>query len=64
MPLILLLLLIPVPIVVMTPVLLIQRYRVGTARRLAQPWMATLGLVSMSVSAFFFLVTASFTTIW
>lgn len=64
MQLVLLIALIPILIVLMTPVLLIQRYRVGTARRIAKSWVATLGLISMSLSVIFFLITASMTTIW
>ena len=63
-PLILLLVLIPILVIVMTPLLLIQRYRVGSSRREARPWVATLAVVSMSVSALFFLITASVTTMW
>jgi hypothetical protein len=63
-PLILLLVLIPILVIVMTPFLLIQRYRVGSSRRAASGWMATLGVISMSLSALFFLVTAAFTTVW
>lgn len=65
MPLLLLLLvLVPLAMIALTPLMLIQRYRVGTARRLARPWMATFGVVMMSLSAIFFLITGGFTSIW
>lgn len=64
MPLILLLLLVPILVIVATPLLLIQRYRVGTARRAARQWMATLGLISMGLSTLVFLITSAFTTMW
>jgi hypothetical protein len=63
-PLVLLLLLIPIIVIALMPVMLIQRYRAGKARRLARPWVATLNLAVMAFSAVFFLVSAAFTTIW
>ena len=64
MPLLILLLLLPVILLALTPVMLIQRYRVGTARRLARPWMATFAMVMMCLSTVFFLVGSAVTTIW
>lgn len=66
MPLLLLalLLLFPVALALMMPFILLQRYRVGTARRLARPWVATLNVVAMTFSAAFFLVTAAITSAW
>jgi hypothetical protein len=63
-PLILLVLIVPVVIVLLTPLLLIQRYRVGSSRRPARPWIATVALLSMAISTVFFLITAAFTNIW
>jgi hypothetical protein len=63
-PLIVLLGLIPIVMIAMTPFLLIQRYRVGSSRRLARPWMATLAVISMSLSALVFLAGAAFTSFW
>jgi hypothetical protein len=57
-------LLLPVILLALTPVMLIQRYRVGTARRLARPWMATFAVVMMCLSTVFFLVGSAITTIW
>lgn len=64
MPLLLLVLIVPVVMVLLTPLLLIQRYRVGSSRREARPWMVTLALVSMALSTAFFIVGAAFTNIW
>ncbi len=64
MPLLILLLLLPVVLLALTPVMLIQRYRVGTARRLARPWMATFAVVMMGVSTVFFLLGSAVTTVW
>jgi len=63
-PLLLLLLLLPLLVVAMTPFLLIQRYRAGSARREARPWLATLNIAVLAFSAVFFLGSAAFTTIW
>ena len=64
MPLLLLLLLLPLIVVAMTPLLLIQRYRAGSARREARPWVATLTMAVMLFSAVVFLASAALTAIW
>jgi hypothetical protein len=51
MPLLLLVLLLPVVLIALMPLILIQRYRVGTARRMARPWMATFNVALMALSA-------------
>ena len=55
MPFILLLLLVPIVVIALMPLMLIQRYRAGKARRLARPWAVTLNLAVMAFSAVFFL---------
>jgi hypothetical protein len=50
--------------VVLMPLTLVQRYRVGTSRRLARSWLATLNAVGFVVSAVMLLVGAAFTNIW
>jgi hypothetical protein len=50
--------------VVLMPLTLVQRYRVGTARRMARGWLATLNAVGFVVSAVILLVSAAFTNIW
>ena len=64
MPLLLVLLFVPAVLLALTPVMLLQRYRVGTTRRLARAWVATCSIVSMSISAVLFLFGAAITTIW
>ena len=66
MPL-LLLALIPLAIlaaIVLMPLTLVQRYRVGTSRRMARGWLATLNAVGFVLSAAMLLVSAAFTNIW
>ena len=64
MALLALLLLLPLALIALTPVLLVQRYRAGSARRLARPWLATVNVVSMVVSVGFFLIGAGVTSVW
>ena len=64
MPLLLLLLALPLVMLALTPLLLIQRYRAGKARRQARPWVTTVALVMIVVSALLFLLGAAVTTIW
>ena len=64
MPLVLLLLLLPLVVIALMPLMLIQRYRAGTARRQARPWMATLVVVAMAVSTVFFVISTAVTSIW
>ena len=64
MPLLILLALLPLVIVALTPLMLIQRYRVGSARRQARPWMATFGLIMMIVSTILFLASSAVTAFW
>jgi hypothetical protein len=64
MPLLVLLLLLPLIVIALTPFMLVQRYRVGTARRQGRPWLATFGVVMMAGSTIFFLVGAGVTSLW
>ena len=50
--------------IVLMPLSLIQRYRVGTARRLARGWMAVVNLVGISISVILFLSGAAVTSYW
>ena len=50
--------------VLSTPFLLVLRYRIGTARRPARRWIATLNLVSLLFSAALFLWIAALTNFW
>jgi hypothetical protein len=60
----LILLLVPAVLLVLMPLVLVQRYRAGSARRLARPWVATLTLGAVSISAMLFLVAAAVTNLW
>ena len=62
--LVLALVLLPLVLIALMPFILVQRYRIGTARRKARPWMSTLGLVLMALSASGFLVGAALTAVW
>jgi hypothetical protein len=64
MPILLLLLALPLVLIALMPLILLQRYRMGTARRLARPWVATLNLALMALSVIFFLVGAAIAAIW
>ena len=64
MPLLLLVILLPVMLLALMPLILIQRYRVGAARRMARPWVATLNLMLMTFSAICFLASAAVTAVW
>jgi hypothetical protein len=62
--LLLLLLLVPFALLVLMPLVLVGRYRAGSARRQARPWVATLTLAAVSISGVFFLVAAAVTNLW
>jgi hypothetical protein len=51
-------------VIALTPLLLVQRYRVGTARRRARGWSATLNVVAFSLSSALFLVSALLISFW
>jgi hypothetical protein len=63
-PLLILLLALPLVFIALTPLMLIQRYRVGSSRRQARPWMTTFGLIMMIVSTIFFLAGSAITAFW
>jgi hypothetical protein len=58
------LLILPLVVLALMPLILIQRYRAGRARRLARPWLATVNLVGVSVSAVMFLAGAAVVNFW
>ena len=64
MPLLLLIVILPLVMIALMPLLLIQRYRIGSARRVARPWVATLNLVLIALSAVGLLAGAAVTTFW
>lgn len=50
--------------IVLLPLSIVQRYRVGTARRPARAWVATLNVVGFTVSTVMIVLTATVTTLW
>jgi hypothetical protein len=46
------------------PLSIIGRYRAGTARRRARPWLAGVNVFSIGLSALLFLVTAAISSVW
>ena len=50
--------------VVLLPLSIVQRYRVGTARRPARAWVATLNVVGFAVSTLILVVSATVMSIW
>ncbi|RBP42301.1 hypothetical protein DES53_1065 [Roseimicrobium gellanilyticum] len=46
------------------PLSIISRYRAGTARRRARPWVALLNVISIGISTLLFLGTAVFSSLW
>jgi hypothetical protein len=63
-PLLLVPLLILLALPILLPLSLVQRYRVGTARRLARGWVATLNIVLLSLSIVLYLIGAAMTALW
>jgi hypothetical protein len=51
-------------IILLIPLSLVMRYRVGTSRRRARRWVITLNAAGMTVSVILLLVAAAFTNIW
>jgi hypothetical protein len=51
-------------VLVLMPLSLLQRYRMGTTRRLARGWVATANVVAMTLSVAFFMTVAALTTVF
>ena len=64
MPLLIVPVLLVLAMIVLLPISLIQRYRVGTSRQRARGWLAAVNLVGLAISAVLFLVSAAVTSIW
>ena len=64
MPLLVVPLLFVLAMLLLIPVSLIQRYRVGTSRQRARGWLAGLNLFGLLLSTFLFLLSAAITSIW
>ena len=64
MPLIVLAILIVLAFIAVIPLSIIQRFRMGTARRTARRWVATLNLTAVALSVVLFLAGALITSQW
>lgn len=64
MPLLFLPVLIVLFVIVLIPVGIVQRYRVGTKRQKARGWVAALNLLGLTISTALFLTAAALTSIW
>ena len=66
MPLILLAIvaLLPLLFVILLPFSIVQRYRVGTARRLGRPWVATLNVFFIALSVLIFTWASALMNFW
>lgn len=51
-------------LIALIPLSLVQRYRVGTTRRLARGWVTTINLVAIALSAGLLLAGAAITSAW
>ena len=50
--------------IALTPLTLVQRYRVGTARRRARRWSVTINVAGLAFSSALFLAGAGITSLW
>ena len=50
--------------ILLMPISLLQRYRVGTSRRQARSWILTLNLAAVLLSTCIFLASAAVTNVW
>jgi hypothetical protein len=64
MPLIALAIVIVLAFIALIPFSIVQRFRMGTARRQARRWVATLNLIAIAMSLALFLAGALITTRW
>ena len=64
MPLLIVPVLIVLAVIVLIPIGIVQRYRVGTRRQRGRPWLAALNLFGLALSAMLFVVAAALTNIW
>ena len=64
MPLLVFVLLLPIVVLALMPLILLQRYRTGTARRQARAWVANVSLAGLFLSAVCLLVGAAVTALW
>jgi hypothetical protein len=63
-PILIVLVLAVLATIALVPLALVQRYRLGTARRRARGWLAAINLLGFALSASLFLGTAMVTSLW
>lgn len=66
MPLVLVafILLLPLIVIALLPLTIVQRYRVGTARRIGRPWFARLNLLLLAFSTALFVISSAVMNTW
>lgn len=64
MPILIVPVLFVLAVIVLIPVAIIQRYRVGTSRQKARGWLTTLNLFGLGISTALFLTASLVTSIW
>ncbi|MDQ3169154.1 MAG: DUF1453 domain-containing protein [Acidobacteriota bacterium] len=64
MPLLIVPVLVVLAVIILIPIGIVQRYRVGTRRQRGRPWLAALNLFGLALSTALFLVVAALTNIW
>ena len=64
MPLLLIPVLVVLAVIVLIPVGIVRRYRVGTSRQRARGWLTTLNLAGLTLSCVLFVMVAALTSIW
>lgn len=51
-------------VIVLVPLSIVQRFRVGTRQQVARPWVATLNLIAVTFSACLFVLSAVGMSVW
>ena len=64
MPLLIIPVVVVLALIVLIPVGIVQRYRVGTKRQRARGWLATLNIAGLAISAAMFVSAAALTSVW
>jgi hypothetical protein len=63
-PLLVVPVLVVLAVILLIPISLVQRYRVGTSRQRARGWLIALNLSGLALSILLFVASAVFTSIW
>jgi hypothetical protein len=63
-PFVIIALLVVLAIIALIPLSIVQRFRVGTSRRMARGWVATINLLGVALSVALFLTGAALTNVW